>query len=97
MKMQLCMITQPKNEHFFPFPFSPQLQMHKKCEPNASSCGECFHNKLCSIFLLSFLVQMNLFIYLKRKDILLLSLSFSLSTVKMQFYLLILFQRRNRL
>lgn len=45
----------------------------KKSEPNASSCGECFHNKLCSIFLKSLALfppnEMNLFIYLKTKKI----------------------------
>lgn len=76
------MITQLKNEHFSLFFFSPatNAQKARKCEPNASSCGKCFHNKLCSIFLLSF-SRTNEFIYLFKdgRNLLLLHLSLSLS------------------
>lgn len=91
MKMQLCMITQLKKRAFF-FPFT-NAQEARKCEANASSCGKCFHNKLCSIFLLSFSYK---WIYLFKDGkkfvfpslFLLLCLLFP---VEMQFSLLIFF------
>lgn len=50
MKMQLCMITQVKNERFL-FRFASKCaRLGDDGESNASSCGECFHNKLCSSF-----------------------------------------------